>query len=195
MNNKSASKEKNALQHLKLEQSWLEATRTTLQARPIEDYLQLAFAENTKLDDSTDNIRQFYLCVKKGITPPAEILMVVANKFEKYELAKGELSLDECFNEKKQGRKHPIKQKLKDEEKNRVYYFMWSQIKLAELEGKKLSIWGAAKTAREKFTPHITTETLEKEYISAKLSDVFNNAYDVVAEYVPSMANNMRKQS
>lgn len=194
MNNKSATKEKNALQHLQLEQSWLEQTRTKLNIRPIEAFLQLAIAENAKPNDSIDIIRQFYLCVKKGITPPAELLMVVADKFEKYELAKGELSLDECFNEKKRGKKHPIKQKLKDEEKNRVYYFMWSQIKLAELEGKKLSIWGAAKTAREKFTPHITTETLEKEYISAKLSDVFNNAYDVVAEYVPSMAINILKK-
>ncbi len=194
MNNKSASKEKNALQHLKLEQFWLEQNRTISNIRPIETYLQLAIAENAKPDDSIDNIRQFYLCVKKGITPPAEILMVVANKFEKYELAKGDMTLDECFNEKKQGKKHPLKQKLKDEEKNIVYHFMWSQIKLAELEGKKLSIWGAAKTAREKFTPHITTETLEKEYISAKLSDVFNNAYDVIAEFDPSMANNMLKK-
>lgn len=185
MANKSSFEEKTALQKLQLEEYWLQAARTTFRARPIEDYLQLTFAENANPNDTVDVIRQFYLCVKKGITPPASLLMTVANGFEKYNLAAGDLSLDESFTEKRKGKKHPLRQKLKDEEKGRVFYFMWCQIKLAELENKPLTILGAAGIARDKFMPQITTDTLEKEYISAKVSEKFNQAFDVVAEYAP----------
>ena len=57
---------KSSLEQLHLEQSWLDATRTTLKVRPVEDYLQLAFAENANPIDSIEVIRQFTLLVEKG---------------------------------------------------------------------------------------------------------------------------------
>jgi hypothetical protein len=170
---------------LLLEQSWLEASRIALKARSSDDYLQLAFAENAKPDDLIEVIRQFYLCVNKGITPPASLLKVVANGFEKYVLANGELSLDESFIKKRKGKKHPIKQKLKDENRWRIYYFMWCQIKLSELDNKELSILAAAGMARDKFLRHISIDTLEKEYITSKVSEKYNQAFDVMTEHVP----------
>ena len=83
---------------LLLEQSWLEASRNVLRVRPIEDYLQLAFAENANLNDSVDVIRQFTLLIEKGITPPASILSTVAKSFRNYLDIEPHDSLDTAFN-------------------------------------------------------------------------------------------------
>ena len=55
----SDSEKLKAFEQLSLEQAWMEASRSVLGVRPIEDYIQLAFAENSNQKDSIDIIRQF----------------------------------------------------------------------------------------------------------------------------------------
>lgn len=181
MTNKSNFEVLDALQQLQLEQTWLEATRTTLQARPIEDYLQLAFAENTKLDDSIDVIRQFTLLVEKGITPPASILNTLAIRFRKYLKTGPFVSLDAAFNlKRKQSVGHPLDHRLAIEKRGVVIYFMWDLRHQAILNGKKLSIESAAGEAINKYGLNVSESVLEKNYVDLKADEVFGKAFEVL---------------
>jgi len=183
MTNKSNFEVLDALQQLQLEQTWLEATRTTLQARPIEDYLQLAFAENTKLDDSIDVIRQFTLLVEKGITPPASILNALANHFKHYLKKEPFDSLDAAFNlKRKQSVGHPLDHRLAIEERGRIIYFMWDLRYQATLNGEKLSIESAAGKAINKYGLKVSESVLEKNYVDMKADDVFGELIVVMNE-------------
>ena len=183
MTNKSNFEVLDALQQLQLEQTWLEATRTTLQARPIEDYLQLAFAENTKLDDSIDVIRQFTLLVEKGITPPASILNTLAIRFRKYLKTEPFDSLDAAFNlKRKQSVGHPLDHRLAIEERGRVICFMWCLRYQATLNGEKLSIESAAAEAINKLNLDVSESVLEKNYVDKKADDIFGQAFEELNE-------------
>lgn len=180
-----------AIKRLGLEQSWLDASRSHFRADD-SVYLQLAFAEHVNSANPIDVIRQFYLCVKKGATPPAKLLIAVAQSFEGYDKAGGEKSIDEFFGHiKKQGKKDPLKQELKDNFKWQVYWFMWSQMKQAELAGRELTILAAAANAVDVLKPHKSRDSLEKEYISAKAKQVFDQAYDAIYETAPEMVERM----
>lgn len=182
MTNNSTFEQLTALQQLQLEQSWLEATRTTLRARPIEDYLQLAFAENTKLDDSIDVIRQFTLLVEKGITPSASILNALAIRFRHYLKTELFVSLDAAFNlKRKQSVGHPLDHRLAREERGRVIHFMWCLRYQAKLNDENLSIESAAGEAINKFGLKVSESVLEKNYVDMKADDIFGQALEAMA--------------
>ncbi|MBK9161255.1 MAG: hypothetical protein IPM27_06780 [Nitrosomonadales bacterium] len=173
-----------AWERLKREQGYLMQARTLFKQADDDSLLQMAFAENTDPNDAVDVIRQFSLLVKKGITPPPHILAAVAQGFGKYISASGELSLDEAFGRRNvQGVKHPLKQRLKKEERVRVYWFIWYQRKQAENEGSEVSIYAAAAKAIEEFNLSILNGTLEKEYSAAKVEAIFEQAYEVMQDH------------
>jgi len=173
-----------AWERLNREQGYLMQARVFFRQAGDEDLVQMVFAENTDPDDAIDVIRQFALLVKKGITPPPHILATVALNFGKYISASGELSLDEAFGRPKtQGVRHPLKQRLKKEERWRVYWFIWCQRKQAEKEGSEVSIYAAAAKAIEEFNLPIGNDTLEKEYSTAKVEAIFEPAYEVMQDH------------
>lgn len=175
--------EKSALEQLKLEQSWLEVSRITFKARPIEDYVQLAWAENASANDSIDVIRQFTLLVEKGITPPASILNTLAIHFRDYLEAKPFVSLDAAFSlKRKQSIGHPLDHRLAIEKRGRVIYFMWCLRHQAKLNNKKLSIERAAAEAINKYSLDISESVLEKNYVDMKADDIFEKAFEVLNE-------------
>lgn len=175
--------EKSAFEQLNLEQSWLEISRTTLSVRPIEDYVQLAWAENVNANDSIDVIRQFTLLVEKGITPPASILNALAIYFRHYLEAEPLISLDVAFNLKpKQSVGHPLDYRSATEERGRVIYFMWCLRHQAKLNNKKLSIENAAGEAINNFSLTVSENVLEKNYKDMKADDIFDKAFIVLSE-------------
>lgn len=174
----------NAWERLKREQGYLEQARTLFRQADDDSLVQLAFAENTDPDDAVDVIRQFALLVKKGITPPSHILAAVALSFGKYISASGELSLDQAFGRRMvQGVKHPLKQRLKKEERGRVYWFIWCERKQAEIAGSEVKILAAAERAIEEFKLPIGGASLEKEYIAAKIETIFETAYETMQNH------------
>lgn len=183
MANRSSFEELTTLQQLHLEQSWLEASRTTLRARPIEDYVQLAWAENVNANDSIDVIRQFTLLVEKGITPPAAILNTLAIHFRHYLEAEPFVSLDDAFSlKRKQSIGHPLDHKLAREKRGRVIYFMWCLRHQAKLNNKRLSIASAAGEAINKFNLDVNESVLEKNYVDMNADDIFDKAFKVLSE-------------
>lgn len=175
--------EKSALEQLELEQSWLKASRTILRARPIEEYVQLAWAENVKTNDSIDVIRQFTLLVEKGITPPASILNTLAIHFRHYLAAEPHISLDVAFNLKpKQSVGHPLDHRSATEERGRVIYFMWCLRHQAKLNNEKLSIEKAAGKAVNEFNLVASEDVLVKNYVDMKADDIFEKAFEVLNE-------------
>lgn len=145
--------------------------------------IQRLLSEFSDPDDPTSVIRQFSACVFVGVTPPPEILIAVAEFFKRYLDAKGDISLDRAFGkQKKQGKRQPLKQRLKQEERQQIYWYVWCLRKQAERSGKSLSILGAAADAVEKFHLPIGATSLEKDYIAAKVQPIFDNAYGILRE-------------
>ncbi len=176
--------EKSALEQLKLEQSWLEASRTTLRVRPIDDYVQLAWAENINPNDSINIIRQFTLLVEKGITPPAAILNTLAIHFRHYLEAEPFVSLDDAFSlKRKQSIGHPLDHRLAKEERGRVIYFMWCLRHQAKHNNVRLSIEKAAGEAINKLDlKKVSEAVLVKNYVDMKADDIFDKAFKVLNE-------------
>ncbi len=146
-----------------------------------ENLLQLAFAENANPNDAIDIIRQFFLCVNKGITPPAHILAVVASGFEKYISAPEAMSLDSALNLKpKQRVGHPLTHRKEKEYRGRICYQMWCLRYDAELKGETLSIEKAAgKVINQLGSTTLTEDILKKDYINLKADEIFNLAFNL----------------
>ncbi len=179
--------ETSALEHLKLEQSWLEATRTTLNVRPTDDYLQLTFAENSNIGDSINVFRQFTLLVEKGITPPVNLLTSLATGFRRYLDAKPKVSLDAAFNLKsKQRVGHALDHRLAIEERGQIIHYMWFLRHQAKLKNESLSILNAAGEAITKFNLTLDESVLEKNYVDMKAGDIFDNCYEVLDKVLKS---------
>ena len=178
---------KKAIERLALEESWLESSRVHFRASD-SDYLQLCFAQNINASDAIDVIRQFYLCVKKGITPPAKVLIAVAERFEKYIANDGNESLDVFFGKvKKKGKKEPLRQQLQNEIKGKIYYFMWYQMKIAKENKKTLTILAAAAAAVHAFQLSKSRDSLEKEYIASKVGTIFDMENKIRDELSPKL--------
>ena len=166
---------------LLLEQSWLEASRNVLRVRPIEDYLQLAFAENANLNDSVDVIRQFTLLIEKGITPPASILSAVAKSFRNYLDIEPHDSLDTAFNlNKKQRIGHPLAYRAVREQRGRIFYLMWGLRHDGKLKGKEPSIEEVAGIVINKLSLDLTEDVLKKDYISKQADSIFNRGLEIM---------------
>ena len=166
---------------LLLEQSWLEASRNVLRVRPIEDYLQLAFAENANLNDSVDVIRQFTLLIEKGITPPASILSAVAKSFRNYLDIEPHDSLDTAFNlNKKQRIGHPLAYRAVREQRGRIFYLMWCLRHDGKLKGKEPSIEEVAGVVINKLSLDLTEDVLKKDYISKQADSIFDGAFEAL---------------
>ena len=178
---------KEAIERLALEENWLQSCRVHFRVAD-SDYLQLAFAENINASNAIDLIRQFYLCVMKGITPPANVLIAVAERFEKYVAADGNESLDVFFGKAKtKGKKEPLRQQLQNEIKGKIYYFMWYQMKIAKENKKALTILAAAGMAIDTFQLNKCRDSLEKEYIASKVGKIFDEANKICDELSPEM--------
>ena len=150
-----------------LEQTWLITSRNVMRVRPVEDYLQLAFADNANLNDSVDVIRQFTLLIEKGITPPASILSAVAKSFRNYLDIEPHDSLDAAFNlNKKQRIGHPLAYRAVCEERGRIFYFMWYLRHDGKLKGKEPSIEEVAGIVINEWSLDLTEDVLKKDYIS-----------------------------
>jgi hypothetical protein len=183
MTNKPTFKTLDATEQLRLEESWLETYRTTSLVRPIDDYVQLAFAKNVNLDDSIDSIRQFTLLVEKGITPPATILNSLAIRFKQYLNKVPYVSLDVAFNlKRKQGVGHPLDYRLAIEERGRVIFFMWDLRHQAKMRNEKLSIMSAAGEAINMFDLSVSESVLEKNYVDMKADDIFGKAHQALLD-------------
>ena len=183
MTNKPTFNKLDATEQLRLEESWLEASRCKLQVRPIDDYVQLAFAKDVNLDDSIDAIRQFTLLIEKGITPPATILNSLAIRFKQYLNRVPFVSLDVAFNLKsKQGVGHPLNHRLDLEERGRFIYFMWDLRHQAKMRNEKLSIESAASTVINMFDLSVSESVLEKNYVDMKADDIFGKAHQTLLE-------------
>jgi hypothetical protein len=140
-------------------------------------------AEAVDPDDHINVIRHFSECVFAGVTPPPHILIAVAERFKTYIDGSGDLLLDEAFGKRNvQGAKRPLKQRLKDEERTQVHWYMWCLRKEAELSGRELKILGAAADAVEKYQLRVKADSLEKEYIGAGIEHVFDDAYQIIKE-------------
>jgi len=172
-----------AWERLLLEQSWLDASRT-LMKQYNQNLSQLAFAENANPSDAIDIIRQFFLCVNKGVTPPAHILAVVANGFEKYLSAAEAITLDSALNLKpKQRVGHPLTHRKEREERGRICYQMWCLRHDAKLKGETLSIENAAgQVINQLGSTTLTEDMLKKDYINIKADEIFNQAIKILEE-------------
>ena len=179
---KDSEKIKTAFDQLLLEQSWVEASRSVFGVRPIDDYLQLAFAENVNTDDSIDIIRQFTLLVEKGITPPAVILSAIASSFRVYMQQDPFDSLDYAFNlKRKQSVGHPLKHRSSKEKRGRIVYLIWCLRHKAKLENKILSIENAAGELINQMNLDLTEDALKKDYITMNADEVFDKALKALA--------------
>jgi hypothetical protein len=139
--------------------------------------VQRAFAENCDPDDSIDVIRQYASCILVGIVPPTHVLLAVATRFKEYLDSDGS-NLGDFFGAKRQqGKREPKVQRLKDEERTRVYYFMWEFIKLGNV-----STLAAAGAAIEKFNLHCGRDHLEKAYYASGVAAIFDKGYEVTRD-------------
>lgn len=176
-----------AVDRLLLEQHWLDASRTHFKAKD-SDYLQLVFADNANPDDSIDVIRQFTLCIKQGVTPPAKLLIAVANRFDKYLNAKPAESLDTSFDLRpKQRVGHPLKHRATKEERGRIVYFMYCLRRSEKLNGNDLSIENAAGRAINQLgLLDLTEDALKKDYLTMNADEIFDRAIDALGDALTS---------
>ncbi len=146
-----------------------------MQSRVVSDE-QLAARTLAELIDTDDPVNVFHAfsgCVFAGVTPPPHLLAFAAEAFKRYLISKGDISLDQAFGrDKVNGKKHPLRQKLKDDERNQVYLFMWDYRKR---NGGK--IYEAAAEGVAQFKLHIGAASLEKAYIKSKVEKMLDDAH------------------
>jgi hypothetical protein len=143
--------------------------------------LQRSLAENCDIDDPMDVIRQYSACVLAGIVPPPAILLAVATRFQGYLDAGGSAKLGDFFGPPMRGKREPLVQKLSDEERNRVFYFMWNFQK-RESGSRPVSILAAAGAAIEEYKLRIGRDTLEKAYHKSGMAAIFDAGYDAMKD-------------
>jgi hypothetical protein len=143
--------------------------------------LERAFAENCDIDDPIDIIRQYSSCVLAGIIPPLDILLAVATRFQSYLDAAGSEKLGDFFSPPIRGKRELLVQKLSDEERNRVFYFMWNFQK-RESTTRPVSILAAAGAAIEEYKLRIGRDTLEKAYHKSGVAAIFDAGYDAMKD-------------
>jgi hypothetical protein len=146
---------------------------------PTLQLLARGFADFANLRDPIDLIRGFVQAVFAGETPPPAMLVAIAEHFNSYLYAKGDVSLDEAFGQKiKQGKKNQLKQRLNNEKYGRVYYYMW-QLR----RGKGYKIAAAALAAKAHYQLRISAYSIETMYKSSKSEKSFDGMHDTIKNY------------
>lgn len=143
-------------------------------------------------DDPLNVIKAYTDCVFNGVTPPPNILALIAEWFTIYLDSKENINLDYAFKLKSiQKSGHSISKRNTELERSLVFYYMWSMKKKAKKNGVKLSIPKAAEMAvnelRLEYNHKIST--LEKYYTDLKMEKIF----DEVNEAYYELINNLEK--
>lgn len=177
-----------AKEKLMLEESWLDMCRTH-HGTSFESSLPIMFAENTQSNDTIGVIHSFVSLINSGITPPAHILLAIAEGFERYleegNNAKEPISLDKAFKlTSKQSVGHPLKHRKENAKKGLFAYKMWTARKKSELEtGKRISKNDAfVEVSQEYKTAPYQEDTMLKEYTKIKADNVFGDAFEALEE-------------
>ncbi|MDD2800501.1 MAG: hypothetical protein PHE96_03505, partial [Methylococcales bacterium] len=170
------------------EERWLDMCRTH-HGTSLQSSLPIMFAENTQSSDTIGVINSFVSLINSGITPPAHILLAIAEGFERYLVegnnAKEPISLDKAFRlSPKQSVGHPLKHRKENAKKGQFVYMMWAARKKSELEtGKRISKNDAFVEASQEYkTAPYQEDAMLKEYTKIKADNVFGDAFEVLEE-------------
>lgn len=150
--------------------------------------IEVSFAENSG-DKPLDVLRAFSSCIFAGVTPPPRVLVFVAECLASYFDNTGGITLDEAFNlQSRQRIGHPLKQQQSQHKRGRILYYMWQLRKQAEYENRTLSIENAAGEAINNLgLTDVTEDSLKKSYIDIDADDIFNNAMEVMHEFLSTV--------
>jgi len=131
--------------------------------------------------DILGTIRAFTQCVYSGTTPSAQILSIVAERFNLYLEGNGNRTLDQACNlAPKQRIGHPIIARNKNARLNQLCTEMWGLRELASRNGERLSIERAAAKVIERFDLKESEDTLKKFYIDNKIQDILDAAERII---------------
>ena len=132
--------------------------------------------KESKENIAADHIKVISDMVFAGITPPADVLIPIAEYFAKYRAPSSTMTLDECFKLKHKPKiGNPIKQQEWIENKAAVLMAIGVLRKIFELKGKKLSIENAATMVIEKWNLEADAEALKKGYIKLGVDNSFGD--------------------
>ncbi len=177
-----------AVRSLELEETWLD--KRPKDAREISRFMHVEMAK--LVDSSLDAIQSFTQLIKNGITPPSNVLLILAERFADY-LERETISLDEAFCLKKKQRVgHPIKHQKAQQKRKHLLYAIWCLRKQNQNKGVALSIEDAAGEIINRLGADVEQEMLKTEYIRAKTQDILDGAYNALPDEVKaSMVQNV----
>lgn len=169
-----------AMQSLELEETWLD--KRPKDASEISRFMHVEMAKLA--DGNLEAIQSFVQLIKMGITPPSNVLLILAEGFADY-LERETISLDEAFDLKKKQRVgHPIKHQRAQHERRHLLYAMWCLRKQNQNKGVALSIEDAAGEIINRLGADVEQEMLKTEYIRAKTQDILDGAYNALPDEV-----------
>ena len=154
-----------------------------LHANRLDKGIQIVLAENASAP--LEVIKSFQNCVYAGVTPPANVLINIAENIAHYFESNGNISLDRAFNlHSKPKVGHPLNHQKTKNYRGAVLHLMYQKRKLAETEGKNISIETAASEVINEFNLADSEDALCRAYSVANIDEVFNKAYEATEEFL-----------
>jgi hypothetical protein len=156
-----------------------------LKANRLNKGIQIVFAENA--NTPLELIKAFQNCVYAGVTPPANVLIKMAENIARYFEGNGNIDFDRAFElHSKQKVGHPLNYQKIKQKRGEILHLIYQKRKLAETEGKSISIETAASVVINEYNLSDSEDALCKAYSTLDIDTVFNRAYEVVIETLNS---------
>lgn len=151
--------------------------------RKIAIYVLLAEHSGT---DMLQAVTSFSRCVFAGVTPPPSLLAKVAEAFNGYLKARGQLTLDRAFDlQTKQKVGNPFKHRAAQARRGQILHDMWALRKEREAKGEPLSILKAASEVINRLSLSDEEDALTRDYSRLKIQEIFDRAEEALHDLQP----------